>query len=107
NPASVFMSSCYTESLFALSIICCYYQFCVHHNIYLKKPSVCRWVIPVPYSYLQETYWNVGFLRMGSYEWNQRHNFILASPINQWISRYFISYILIGFIMHCNFLPWT
>ena len=58
-----------------------YYQFCVHHNIYLKKPSVCRWVIPVPYSYLQETYWNVGFLRMGSYEWNQRHNFILASPI--------------------------
>ena len=58
-----------------------YYQFCVRNNIYLKKPSVCRWVIPLPYSYLQQTYWNVGFLRMGSYEWNQRHNFILASPI--------------------------
>ena len=58
-----------------------YYQFCIHGSMYLQKPSVCHWVVPIPYSYLQQTYWNVGFLRMGSYEWNQRHYFALASPM--------------------------
>ena len=58
-----------------------YYQFCIHGSVYLQKPPVCHWVVPIPYSYLQQTYWNVGFLRMGSYEWNQRHYFALASPM--------------------------
>ena len=57
-----------------------YYQFCKPVGItYFLPPSVCRWVIPIPYSYLQETYWGVGFLRY--YEWKQVPNCVLALPM--------------------------
>ena len=57
-----------------------YDQFCKQRDItYFLQPFVCRWVIPIPYSYLQEKYWGVGFLRY--YEWKQVPNCILALPM--------------------------
>ncbi|NWR65559.1 PIGV mannosyltransferase, partial [Bucorvus abyssinicus] len=43
------------------------------------KPSWCSQRFPVVYSYIQDTYWNVGFLRY--FELRQIPNFLLALPV--------------------------
>ena len=51
----------------------------------LKLPSSlpvsdwCHGRIPMPYGYIQDKYWNVGFLRY--FELRQLPNFLLAAPV--------------------------
>lgn len=51
----------------------------------------CSNAIPMAYSYVQEHYWNVGFLRY--YEYKQIPNFLLAAPAILVILWNFISYL--------------
>ncbi|KFW78154.1 GPI mannosyltransferase 2, partial [Manacus vitellinus] len=55
------------------------------------KPPWCSQWVPVVYSYIQDTYWNVGFLRY--FELRQIPNFLLALPVTLLVSWAAWSYI--------------
>lgn len=68
----------------------------VENNLILPgsstKSSWCSDTIPFAYSYIQEKYWNVGFLKY--YEIKQIPNFILAFPILYIMIRCIIEYFI-------------
>ncbi|THG22747.1 hypothetical protein TEA_022742 [Camellia sinensis var. sinensis] len=98
NPASIFYSSIYTESLYSLLSIGGLYQFMSGANnvatLLLALSGTarsngvitadqmrpwCKARVPLLYNYIQSHYWGVGFLRY--FQLKQLPNFLLASPI--------------------------
>lgn len=73
-----FCTSTPEKSLLPVHIL----QYATENNLVLPGMTSSIWcnaTIPLAYSYVQKTYWNVGFLRY--YQFRQIPNFILACPI--------------------------
>ncbi|XP_050459036.1 GPI mannosyltransferase 2 [Cataglyphis hispanica] len=73
-----FCTSTPDKSLLPIHIL----QYATENNLVLPGMTSSIWcnaTIPLAYSYVQKTYWNVGFLRY--YQFKQIPNFILACPI--------------------------
>lgn len=82
---------------FVMFQVYCYFKFCFlyidsftqnviaygeENDLVIAGQSISPWcksTIPVPYSYIQDHYWQVGFLKY--YEWKQLPNFLLATPV--------------------------
>ncbi|KAL5766894.1 hypothetical protein ACOSP7_017511 [Xanthoceras sorbifolium] len=101
NPASIFYSSIYSESLYALFSVGWnilldtmhraydalpekkwlsygYRNICLGHSPDEMRPW-CKARVPLLYNFIQSHYWKVGFLRY--FQFKQLPNFLLASPI--------------------------
>ncbi|XP_006159519.1 GPI mannosyltransferase 2 isoform X3 [Tupaia chinensis] len=96
--ASLFLSVLTLGLPFALFQYYAYSRFCVpgsahsipeplvqlaadkgYRTVEGSEPPWCSWGLPLIYSYIQDVYWNVGFLRY--YELRQVPNFLLAAPM--------------------------
>jgi len=71
-------------------------------------PSVwCSSSIPLSYSYIQSSHWNVGFLNY--YEWKQIPNFMLATPMAALCISMIVQYLWKhgSYCVYAGLLPWS
>ena len=65
---------------------------------YMGPSTWCHYSLPVSYSYIQESHWNVGLFRY--YEAKQIPNFVLATPISL-LATYAVYLVLSRYPKHC------
>ena len=76
----------------------------------LKLPSSlpvsdwCHGRMPMPYGYIQDKYWNVGFLRY--FELRQIPNFIIAAPVIYVVLSHSLRFVRCGYDLLDYVIPW-